>query len=469
MHTNRGSSRLARRLAGALVASLSVLSLPLTAAYGQPPNASAHVEAPAPATVDAQQLAELRATADQLRAWLTKHRGVPLHEPVTLAVRSKEDLRAHLVATVEREVSPAYLAAHQRTMEMLRLLPEGQSYLDLLLGLLEDQVAGYYDHEEKTFYLLDSDVQNFDATVIAHELQHAAQDLRWDLGAWMRPPWKVSDISTARGALIEGDATLTMFAYALDNDLSGFDAASLDGARAQMRASARAGSPTTPQFLLDGLVGSYAQGLVFAGSLYLHDGWKSVNAAFDARPLSSEQVLYPERYLAGDAPTFLRFDSAEDLVGTRVLTDILGMSNARDAFYDLLKGVATEQEIDAATRTWDGDRMELWQSDRADTLQWLWVFDTVEGADRLFQLLERALPIWSGGTPADRQCADGLHGGRCGMTHGQRGAMVERWGDMLLIVIRHEHAAQAEASTLLAIGEAVWTTATRSRYPDAFR
>lgn len=474
MQTNRGFSRLERWLASALVAGLSILSLPPTGAYGQPLNAAeareaAPVDLATRATVDPAQLRELQATADGLRGWLAANRGIALEEPVTLAVRSKEELRAHLIATVEREVSPQYLAAHQRLTEILGLLEPGQNYLELLLGLLEDQVAGYYDHEEKIFYLLDTDVQNFDAMVIVHELQHAAQDRRWNLGEWMRPDWKISDVSTARSALIEGDATLTMFAYGLSSDLSSMTVETLESAASLMRSNARAGSASLPQFLLDGLVGSYARGLVFAGTLYGQERWASIDAAFDARPMSSEQIAYPARYLAGDEPTFLRFETHPTLAGTRAMADIVGLLNARDTFNDLLASVATEHDVDAATSDWDGDRLELWQSTDADTAHWLWVLDSSDGADRLFQLVERALPVWTGASSESMVCADGAHGGRCGIVHRQRGAMVERWGDMVQIVIRHEHAAPVTASTLIALADTVWSSVQRSRYPDALR
>lgn len=416
------------------------------------------------AEVDLARVTDLRQQADALRARLATLRGLDYSREVPVVVRTAEELRSYLIERFD-ELGEAAIDASERSLQILGVLQSDDDYRAMVLSLLTEQVAGYYEPREGSFYLLDTDVANFDPAVIVHELQHAGQDVAWDLDAYLRPAWRVSDTLGARSALAEGDATLTMLDFSLDGQLAQLPSSLITTLQRELRGALNELSERYPRYVVESLVAPYFYGTAFAWALFHEGGWEAVNAAFLSPPVSSEQVLYPERYLALDAPSFLAFDVPERL-GARRETDIFGMLGMRALFAQILAGKVSEAAVEQATSQWDGDRFELWQGDGGDTLVWLSVFDEVAGAEDFYELLESALRVWvPAGMPS---CAGGLHGGRCGAVFGERGVLVERWGDMALLVIDTRDTGDASEAQLLEVAESVWASRRRSRYPAEF-
>jgi hypothetical protein len=100
-------------------------------------------------------------------------------------------------------------------------------------------------------------------------------------------------------ALIEGDATATMQRFALQ-EVSLKDQIALLGDPTLGRQEAEL--EKFPVFLQKSLLFPYEAGLTFVCSL-LHDGgWTAVDAAYKAPPVSTAQILFPERYRAKERP-----------------------------------------------------------------------------------------------------------------------------------------------------------------------
>lgn len=409
---------------------------------------------------------ELQQLADEVRQTLGTVRQLENPHPVSLVVRTEAELRTYIMEKLD-DMGDDVIAAGERMMQMLQILPKDVVYRDLVTQLLGAQVAGYYEPEDQQFYILDTDIQNFDPTVIAHELQHAAQDRHWDLQRLMRPKWRHDDIQAARSALIEGDATLTMLAFGAEREVEALPKGYVAFVAEMIGSGMDELRDTYPGYVLDSLGSSYSNGLRFADALYAAGGWKQVDAAFEKPPLSTEQVLYPERYLEMDEPTLLSFDLSPARYGERRDSNVLGMASMRYLFLDLLSGRLSDPAIEQATSLWDGDRMELWSRPEGDLLVWLSVFDEERGAQDFFDLLEFAMPRWVVGVST---CAGSFHGGRCGVVADNQGLLIERWGDLVLMILAENHAAKSvDAPWLLQAAEEVWSTHRRARYPEIFR
>jgi len=109
-----------------------------------------------------------------------------------------------------------------------------------------------------------------------------------------------------------------------------------------------------PVAIREALIFPYRSGFTFVAALRRRQPWSAVDAAFKKPPLSTEQIMHPERYLAGDAPVGVAIDTLSSLkefsVAHRTVWGELG-------FQLFLRA----HGIDAATATeaaagWGGDR-----------------------------------------------------------------------------------------------------------------
>jgi hypothetical protein len=107
----------------------------------------------------------------------------------------------------------------------------------------------------------------------------------------------------------------------------------------------------------------YREGARFVSALLESGWWPAVNAAYGDPPVSTEQILHPERYLADprdDPRTVLLPDLREDLSEDwRLITqDVLGELLLRVHLDHYLPD--SDKAVKAADG-WDGDLAALWQ------------------------------------------------------------------------------------------------------------
>ena len=164
-------------------------------------------------------------------------------------------------------------------------------------------------------------------------------------------------------ALVEGDATLLMFAE-MDSseDITQTDPEAM---RAMFNVMSwmlpLAGGKTyrsAPPIFRESLIFPYFQGMFFHLHLASEGGWKGVHEIYSRPPTSTEQILHPQKYQPGDA-----FD-APQAVTIPTLTEAVGDSwkhlggNCLGELQTtiMLKSVAGGTR---AAEGWDGDRYEI--------------------------------------------------------------------------------------------------------------
>jgi hypothetical protein len=131
----------------------------------------------------------------------------------------------------------------------------------------------------------------------------------------------------------------------------------------------------------------YLQGYDFVRSLHDRGNWPEVNKAYARWPGSSEQILHPDKYRAGEAPQVLPAPSLETALGTgwrKLAEDTLGewttyllLGYGADADAMLEDAVA-----ETATRGWGGDRYQVYYHDGTSqsALAAAWGWDTTRDA-----------------------------------------------------------------------------------------
>ncbi len=95
----------------------------------------------------------------------------------------------------------------------LGLLPADTDYEKLMVDLLMEQVAGFYDPSTAKLYMADWLPLMMQRPALAHEITHALQDQHFDLKRFTKPIRDDGDRQIAGSALVEGDGTMAMLEY----------------------------------------------------------------------------------------------------------------------------------------------------------------------------------------------------------------------------------------------------------------
>ncbi len=283
-------------------------------------------------------------------------------EPTDVARETIDgDTLKEMNATSFAEDNPAeYVAANDRLLKALGLLTEEQSLETLYLDLIDSQVAGFYRPDQKTLYVVSRSgtINGADKITFAHEYDHALQDSNFP-GVFdaQKDLLDQSDQALARAAVYEGDATLLMTVWAIPNltpaELQDVVAAGSDPESTAVLAR-------TPQVLVDGLLFPYDAGIQFISPIQTTGGWAAVDDVFADLPVSTEQILHPEKYEAGEVPVEVAIpvDDIEALDGdwTVALQDTYGEFQIGSWLRGA--GVPATDAADAAAG-WGGDRLAV--------------------------------------------------------------------------------------------------------------
>ncbi len=311
-----------------------------------------------------------RGAIDALVATAERVRGLTFLRPVEVEVHDERRIGEQMREELEEES----LVESRDIYTALGLLAADVDLEALITSVLSEQVVGYYDPEDKRLVVRDDIMRRLGQggdgildearIVLVHELVHALQDQRLELGARMEDD-RDSDPDTAYRSVVEGDATLAMIGYAAAQSNQPLELitrsrvalASLAAAESQSRGDAL---ERAPAILRVSLIAPYLRGLTFVAALHGQGGWQAVNGAHRRLPASTEQVLHPEKYVARELPdpvalpTFAGLERAgyatlpEDTLGELELGVYLGQ-----------RAPSGVDELAAAG--WSGDRLRVYR------------------------------------------------------------------------------------------------------------
>ena len=183
---------------------------------------------------------------------------------------------------------------------------------DASASVFGEQVAGYYDPRSRRLRVVSGASTSgrvLNELVLAHELTHALEDQR--LGLDQERLSTNDDRALAYLSLVEGSATDVMYDYGARY----FSGEELLGG---VLGSAFQGTGGLPPFVTAQLVFPYQRGLEFVQRLVQVGGGKPalVDAAHRSHPpVSSEQILHPDKYLRFEAPERVELDAGTVLGG----------------------------------------------------------------------------------------------------------------------------------------------------------
>jgi hypothetical protein len=266
----------------------------------------------------------------------------------------------------------------------LDLLDPHEDLPDLLEDVLSTEVGGFYDVQADEIYLINNGeiAELEDQLLFAHEFTHALQDQHFDLASLGLDATDRSvfhaDYEAAVRALIEGDAALVQQQY-LETYFTPEDIISLQH---RYGGTGRSALDEAPLVVREALLFPYTHGREFVATLVQDGGWGRVNGAYLFLPSSTEQILHPDRYLAGDQPLRVALPSPTDTLGSEWQLAYDGQLGEFLLRIHLQAHLEASQ-AEAAAEGWGGDACAVYHGEAADEqvllLRVLW--DTPEDAD----------------------------------------------------------------------------------------
>ncbi|GIW90558.1 MAG: hypothetical protein KatS3mg109_0990 [Pirellulaceae bacterium] len=325
----------------------------------------------------------------------------PFRQPLAVSFERRGELQQKVQDELEKIGAPAL--EHTETLYRAMGYIEADYHLRSgLAKLLSGKIAGYYDTNTKELKLILEDEKRgglfsrllfkntFDAEgqklTLAHEMTHALSDQHFYLDDFGEGINYQDDYQLAVTALIEGEAMLVTFAELIE-DRTGtamqyVDVDTLAGTLRAMDWLERTFTPSLrkyPAVLRDSLYFPYTEGALFVATLFAGRGWADVDQAFSAPPVSTEQVLHPERFARKrDDPQWIELPELERLVKSAGWSSV-GENTLGEFYIRVLFDVwASRHEI---AEGWDGDRCEVFRRGENDlALAWYTTWDSLKDA-----------------------------------------------------------------------------------------
>ena len=255
----------------------------------------------------------------------------------------------------------------ERLLVALRLAPPGTDLDATMERLYREQILGLYIPKEHTLYVRKGgDNSPLQRVTTVHEITHALQDQSFDLEAMQDRVRKDSEASLALLSLIEGDAVLTQQVWAEQY---------LDAAEMQRLATEAQGSDDAlddaPDYLEASLLFPYREGGQFVVDLFRTGGFAAINEAYANPPTTTEQILHPERYRAGD-------EAHDTTVTVRPPEDWEKGATFPFGEFDLLEifaGLGTDSASTAA-EGWGGGEIRSWEQGQDTAVAAALTFDS---------------------------------------------------------------------------------------------
>ncbi|MEZ4288741.1 MAG: hypothetical protein R3A47_11515 [Polyangiales bacterium] len=324
-----------------------------------------------PRALTREPTVEERAFIDELARSAEKIRHLRFSKPVAVRVMNDVAITESLLSQLKKndieEARTLYTA--------LGLLPKDIDLYGMLSSVLLEQVVGYYDPDAAQLVIRDdiidglradstSDQSNDARLVLVHELVHALQDQRLDLGK-QHAKKRSSDEENAFRSVVEGDATFAMMAHLFRTrgiPLRAFSQGVANGVPFDAASNGKSLNDAPPIVRIT-LVAPYVRGMAWAATLHNRGEWRAIDNAHRAIPVSTEQILHPSKYLSHETPLPISIPPMPFMTDAGFKTvkeDTLGELELSVYF-----GQREANGIDAnAASNWDGDRVRVYADGR---------------------------------------------------------------------------------------------------------
>lgn len=355
---------------------------------------------------------------DQMRA-VEEIRGLKFTGPVAVETLDRSQLSGHIRAQISKTL-PYSIGDWERILRALLLIDESADQgFSSLLELYDSQVLAYYDPGSKTYFAvkqMPAAVSSLvpaavaEESVAIHELTHALQDQRFDIGKTDFELRRDTDAAMAHHALLEGEATLVMLAYLTAKSGVSLDEVVKSDMLLDMLVAA-AGNDSSfatngPRYYGEMLKFPYIQGLRYVIDAYRRGGWKEIDRLHADPPRSTSELLHGR---SDSVPRRAVWSTASPT------SDVLSVEHLGEFHWAFLAGAGN-------ARGWIDDRVTIAQNARCETttlVETEWESD--DAARRFHDAYRRMLDDRGAGSLA------AIRGSRVRVAYGADRAVMERF------------------------------------------
>ncbi len=269
--------------------------------------------------ISAKEADELFREVDQILQFASRDTDLPIKRKVKPRLTGRDEVVAYLQKSMAEDKDAKRLQRSELVLKKFGLLPRDFDLGKFMVGLLREQIAGYYDPKTKTVNLLDWVDVAAQRPVLAHELTHALQDQSFNLDRWLRK--RDVDLDTKRKpsaidvqndenseadqAVVEGQAMAVLVDYMLRP--TGQSLINSPEVAKELEDGMLVGTPDSIQFrnapiyLREAMTFPYRYGLEFEAALLRAGGKeKAYEGAMRNPPHTTRQIMEPQTYLSGE-------------------------------------------------------------------------------------------------------------------------------------------------------------------------
>lgn len=289
-----------------------------------------------------------------LAAFVERERGLDFEHPVRVDFLSEDEYSeaARVDEGVLSDEDRELIDESAAVLEALGLVPAGTDLLGTTNEMVDTGTLAFYDPVTETVTVRGTEMSTVLAATLVHELTHVAQDQAFDLERALD-----DDTGAAEGfhALVEGDAVRIESAY-VESLTSDEQEVYWDDYLGQVD-DAEAGLDAVPAAMQAFFAAPYVLGDPFVALVAADGGNRAVDDAFASPPASSEHLLDPGSFFAGDAPVDV---AVPDLPGGAERVGEAEVLGAVGLFVLLSERLDAEVAL-AAADGWGGDRVAVFR------------------------------------------------------------------------------------------------------------
>ncbi len=325
--------------------------------------------------------------------------GWPVRRKVPSEIVTKESFRKYVEGHTKGRSAEKEIRAEEIALKLFGLVPKDFSLARETVDLLDEQAAAYYDYKKKRLFILDSTPPGEEQRMaLVHELAHALADQQHPLGKYLNHGSPDSDESTAREAVMEGQATWLTWAY--ESKIGGGAADVPDRLLRELTADPQDGPDfpvlnAAPLYVRESLLFPYNEGARFQDAVFHRLGVKGFGEIFERGPASTQQIMHPVDYFDHVEPKDPNLPTLSAEIGKQAHLYRLLIGGSLGEFdHDVLLRQFTDRPTaEAAAVHWRGGEFRVYdqKSGGAPLLVYASEWDSPEAAKTFFGLYERVL------------------------------------------------------------------------------
>ena len=312
---------------------------------GATPSAQAEVPSAAPTLAPLPPELTIQQFVPIAERFVEQHRGHAFKAQVPVTLLDDAAFRQRLLA---HGGDTGAINTTSKELKALHLIDKTVDLSQSAADLLGAGVSGFYDPKSKSLVVRGVSATPYVRQVLVHELTHALQDQYFGID---RPALDQADDeqSGAFQAVVEGDAVR------IENEYHDAMTPAEQNEADHEEQSQAGGIPSNvPQVLLALVTFPYIAGPPFVSALQQEGGTPAVDDAFVHPPVSTEQLLNVNAYLAGRAPKKVAVPHADGTAFDHGVNGEFGLILLFE------QAGASAQEARGTADLWGGDEYVAW-------------------------------------------------------------------------------------------------------------